>query len=794
MIYKLKMKSLLEDAIQPRPDYFSFTQLQPALIYTLQHLMLIGDDCWNRAAIKDLITGIENEELDLQAESGKGEKGIYGTNPIHGALYKISKNIDTENRLQLLTHIINAAFQWRKEIEALTVNQTLTDHKNKRLNIATYQKNLEAACKVARLMDADDLAQLAPWDQSTHAFLKSCQILTKKKVAGSKAYILELERFFAYALNARQPRKNYRTEQESTGNYLLPQRTRPIDVDPEEPWQELSSSVITFPSQAADYSALRQAGLSATEERSSIELIQSDKPLALARGDSSLQSVFRARSQQLHLAKAAQLLPGRWEHLAAYDLFHLQIQLNHTKQNQSFLSCIIGLLLVTGRSLSSILDAHVVKRIEQIPKNTLQDQSLYLLSDATGWITGVIRPPDSRQSSSQWRSNMRKTQTHIILPIPSFLQPIISLLTKYRGHRVLKRSVALFSDQFKHQFTAELKQLLADTNRKEGTRLTIHRLGMHLFNTLNTGDADLTAACLITARVPSFGQQASLYYFAPSLDYLTQRYLEAIRIIEQQWQGSPTEKNQQTAKKTHSGLLPCSQRETARYVGSQLVPTRAYVEKLVSHMQQHLTVADQSGSLFERIVSVHNCYTAYTVAMLMFCTGYRSIRDPLPRWNQLSLSRRLIVIADKTDDTQSHARFLPLPEMMVTQLNHYLRHREAVVGRLQLYLQQEWDTPFLFLDTHGHPKQVSPKRLQKQLNWPGSPPLNINRHFLHTQLKESGCSSELVDSYMGHWDAGQEPWSKHSTFCPRKYREHISSAMESLMQQQGWKAIEGSVL
>ena len=116
------------------------------------------------------------------------------------------------------------------------------------------------------------------------------------------------------------------------------------------------------------------------------------------------------------------------------------------------------------------------------------------------------------------------------------------------------------------------------------------------------------------------------------------------------------------------------------------------------------------------------------------------------------------------------------------------------MGRLQLYLEQKWDTPFLFLDTHGHPKQVSPKRLQKQLNWPGSPPLNINRHFLHTQLKESGSSSELVDAFMGHWDAGQEPWSKHSTFCPRKYREHISSAMESLMQKQGWKAIEGSVL
>jgi len=128
------------------------------------------------------------------------------------------------------------------------------------------------------------------------------------------------------------------------------------------------------------------------------------------------------------------------------------------------------------------------------------------------------------------------------------------------------------------------------------------------------------------------------------------------------------------------------------------------------------------------------------------------------------------------------------------QLQHYLRHREAIVGRLKLYLQQQWDSPFLFLDTYGHPKQVTPKRLQEHLDWPGSPPLNINRHYLHTHLKEVGCSAELVDACMGHWDAGQEPWAKYSTFCPHEYREHISSAIELMMQRQGWRAIEGAVL
>lgn len=794
MIYKLKMRSLLEDAIQPRSDYFSFTKLQPALVSTLQHLIIVGDDCWDVAAIKDLITAIENKEIEFQVESVKGEKGIYGTNPIHGALYKISKNIDMEDRLKLLSHIINAAFQWRKEIEALSVNQSQSDHDKKRLNTATYQKNLEAACKVARRMDADGLIQLAPGDQSSRELLKSCQTLAEKVIEGSEAYIQELERFFAYALNVRQPRKGYRAEQADNENYLQPQRTRPIDVDPDEPWPAPSSSVITFPSQTADYSSIRQAGLSATEERSSIELIQSDKPLSLTKGDSSLQSVFRARAQQLHLDKSAQLLPGRWEHLSAYDLHHLHDEITRTQENQASLKCILGLMIMTGRNLVSILDAHVVNNVEQVPKTSLHDQSIYLVYEANSWITGVTRPPDSRQLSRQWRSDMRNTQESLILPIPVFLQQLLEPIAKKNSDRVIKQSVALFPNNQRQEFTSELKKLLVNTNKKTGSRLTIHRLGMHLFNTLNTGDADLTSACLITARVPTFGQQASLYYFAPSNNYLEKLYLDAMQVIQQQWLKPQDEKSLSITDSTHTAVASDSQQQKAQYVGSQLVPTSAYVKKLVTHMQRQLAVADQNGSLFQRMVSVHNSYTAYTIAMLMFCTGYRSIRDPLPKWNQLSFSRRMMVIADKTDDVQSHARFLPLPTIMVHQLQYYLRHREAILGRLQLYLQQQWETPFLFLDTYGHPKQVTPKRLQEHLDWPGSPPLNINRHFLHTQLKESGCSSELTDTYMGHWDAGQEPWAKYSTFCPLEYREHISSAIKSIMQHQGWKAIEGAVL
>ncbi|MCW4150636.1 hypothetical protein OM427_13985, partial [Halomonas sp. 18H] len=324
--------------------------------------------------------------------------------------------------------------------------------------------------------------------------------------------------------------------------------------------------------------------------------------------------------------------------------------------------------------------------------------------------------------------------------------------------------------------------------RNTGSRLTVHRLGAHLFNTLNHGDSDLTAACLITARAPSFGQQSSLYYYAPSMQHLEKRYLQAMETISQQCSATPQPSD---TDHSHANTYATPHADAANYVGSNLVPRTSYVSDLVSHMQQQVKVARKEATP-TTLFSLHNAYVAYTVAMLMFSTGYRSVRDPLPSWGNISLSRRIIIIADKTDDRQSHARFLPLTDLMVEQLKHYQRHRTGLLERLSFFLKQQWHTPFMFLDQYGNTKEVTPTRLHDKLQWKDSPPLNINRHYLHTQLKEGGLSSEVVDAFMGHWDPGQEPWAKYSTFCPRQYRELLAPAIERLMSQQGWKALKGA--
>jgi hypothetical protein len=794
-----QLTSLLEEVLQPRDGNFAIETIQPLLIPTIEKLAAIRDKAWDSSALSGLADAVTNEQLVLTSLPGQKEKGIHGTHPIHGALFKLAKmQEDVEglnDRLHLLAHIINAALHWRLDMKAVEANQGFTEQREKRLKQTTYLKNLEAACKVARRIDTEWLELLAPFDRPTDQLLKRCDRYQADEEKNQQdSYIKELGRFLAYALNRRQPRRGYQdTTADEAKNTTQVQRRRRFDDDPDESWNETANSAITLPPDIDEKTkdTLRTSGLSTVEERPTTELTQNDAPIKAAEGDSSLQAVFRARSQQIFQDKAAQLLPGRWEQLSAFDLHQLMLQLEQKKPSlRPWLQCVVGLLLMTGRSLDSVLDTQVIKHFERIPK-LITDQAIYVLpSERACWVSGVYRPENSRQLTGDWPVHMRTTQDRLALPIPPMCWRLIKLKIHHIASRVNKRSVPLFPKNYREELKSELKSLLSDTNRKTGSRLTAHRLGNHLFNTLNHGDADLTAACLITARVPSFGQQASLYYYAPHMKRLEQQYTRSMVTIARQ-----CSTNSQPSEAESSHTIACATRhsDAANYVGSKLVPRTAYINDLVTNMRHQIKAA-KKGARPAALFNMHNAYVAYTVAMLMFSTGYRSVRDPLPSWNNISLSRRMIVIADKTDDQQSHARFLPLTSLMVEQLQHYQRHRQGLLGRLTFFLEHQWNTPFMFLDHYGNPKGVTPTRLHDQLQWIATPPLNINRHYLHTQLKESHLSSEIVDAFMGHWGSGQEPWASYSTFCPREYQHLIASVIQPLMVQQGWKALKGAAL
>lgn len=794
-----KHKALLEEVLQPRNDYLGIEAIKPLLVQTIEHLASIGDDAWDLSALSALATAINKNTLNLTSQTGSGEKGIHSTNPIHGALFKFaSSKVATEKlgeRLTLLAHIINVAFKWRLDMRAAQNNPAFTEEDEKRLTPTTYRQNLESACKVVRRIEADGINLLTPLDRPTIKVSICCDAYHVDEYSQQKdKYIKELGRFLAYGLNRRQPRRGYQEKTEHNAQKRpSAQRQRLFDDDPDEHWEATAASVLKLAPELNEdtESTQRTAGLSITEERPTVELIQSDQPVKTAKGDSSLQAVFRAQSQQIFQDKAAQLLPGRWEQLSTFDLYQLMQQLNQLPSDKRRrIGCVIGLLLTTGRGLNSVLDAQVLPMKKKAP-STLNEHSIIVMhGDSPGWLSGILRPESSRQMTGEWPKHMRTTQVSLTLPVPTFSWRLIEGQASYIVRRVRKRALPLFNKDGRAELEKDVKELLSTINRKTGARLTAHRLGAHLFNMLNTGDADLTAACLITGRMPSFGQQTSLYYYAPSTSYIEQQYVEAMREIEQQCATSLPKSDEIKPVCAAANLAPSG---NPQYVGSKLVPITTYVNDLVATLQHRVKSARKGVQPLE-LFTMHNAYVAYTVAMLMFSTGYRSIRDPLPKWKNISLSRRMIVIADKTDDKQSHARFLPLTSLMVEQLAHYQRHRRGLIDRLEFYLQKQWETPFMFLNQSGTPQEVTPSRLEEHLQWRDTPPLNINRHYLHTQLKERGLASEVVDAFMGHWDAGQAPWDNYSTFCPREYCALIAPVIEKLMKAQGWKALKGKAL
>lgn len=789
MLGKNDIKILVDELFEPREDHLSLNPIHPLLAIVIDYVIKVGCDDWNKEGLVALSSGLKSGDIMLISHATHGPRGLHGDHPIHGALLKIAEKDATgiSQRLRLLAYVIDAAYQWRSEIRNPDPENAFFANEKKRLTYKTYQSNLAGACRVVRKIDGEWLNIIGEGYSSAQELQKKLKNIDCDPEELNDTYIRQLERFFAYALNSRRPRKDYSRRSSRARKQATFQRQRPIDDSQADEPNSASSSRLVFRQTEDRDDKLRESGLSLNEEQAPAELLQGDRPIASKRGDSSLQAVYRARSQRQHQDKSAQLLPGRWEQLNDYDLYQLAVQLCDRKLAlDKQLACLVALMLATGRDLEAVLGAHVVRTLDQVPQQ-IDHQALYVARTADEWFAGVFRPESGRKINSQWRGVMRPTLQRLPLPILGSCRALITPHARYAGMHVKKRSLPLFKESMRESLKTAFSQLLSAVNRGSGARLTEKRLSLHLFNALNVGEADLAATCLITARMPTFGQLSPLYYYAPAVTDLARQYTAAVRRFDRPL---ATALDLDIAVTTAKDSVPHTENGNG-YVGSQMVPNTDYVTKTVAHLLRQQPEARERAGNFDVWAQFHNTYTAYTIAMLMSCTGYRSIRDPLPRLSHISLSRGIIVIADKTNDHQSNARFVPLPPVMVEQFRAYWKHRDAVLSRLQLYLGHDWGTPFLFIDMYGKPQQATPVRLENHLQWPHSPPLNINRHYLHTQLKERGCSAELVGAFMGHWDTGQEPWAKYSTLCPRAYRQLITSHIEELMQQQGWTVVKG---
>jgi len=58
-------------------------------------------------------------------------------------------------------------------------------------------------------------------------------------------------------------------------------------------------------------------------------------------------------------------------------------------------------------------------------------------------------------------------------------------------------------------------------------------------------------------------------------------------------------------------------------------------------------------------------------------------------------------------------------------------------------------------------------------------------------LRESDCPPEITRLVLGHWEAGQEPWSIYSGQDPWHFQQALERFWEPVFAETGWEVLSG---
>jgi len=148
-------------------------------------------------------------------------------------------------------------------------------------------------------------------------------------------------------------------------------------------------------------------------------------------------------------------------------------------------------------------------------------------------------------------------------------------------------------------------------------------------------------------------------------------------------------------------------------------------------------------------------------------------------------------------------RFVYLAPVVLDQIRFYREHMQAVYAILGVVNPSLFDlvktndcegVPLnlfwladevapLELMTPGKAKEL----LKNEFNY--VIPQNAGRHYLKYHLIKAGCSPELVEAQLGHWEAGQEPWGPFSNLDPLDFARQMAGYIPDIMESSGWRVL-----
>jgi hypothetical protein len=354
----------------------------------------------------------------------------------------------------------------------------------------------------------------------------------------------------------------------------------------------------------------------------------------------------------------------------------------------------------------------------------------------------------------------------------------INLLQKHRAitnkpdQLTIKQKYHLFRHR-PERLLANLKSLLK--NLDPTGRLTTTKLSRFLFGRmLSATNGDICAASMIAGEEHTLAH-VRLFYSVLPIQVIERHYFDETEMVVALLY-------QALNRKDIKFDLPTKLNQD-RFVGSRLCPTKEAVIKAVSKLQQAMQEARKNKDFVE----YHNLYTLMTVWQFSFATACRAIETPYLPLSSIDQVTGIAKLSDKDDETGYKTRLIWLPPDIIFAMERYEQHRLSILKDFpDINIE---DFPVFFIEQGRKSKlkmtPVRPKTILPIMNQFLQYPANFHRRFMRSELQAHECAIEIIDSWMGHWHAGEEPWAPYSSFNFLSYREALSTHLIPLLQEIG---------
>ena len=599
------------------------------------------------------------------------------------------------------------------------------------------------------------------------------------------------------------------------------------ESDPDVIALDFNIESIQMPSQTkADEGNSKRAGCAVGEVKAGVEhfiYFESNSDgtnQSQLSGRSPIAHIRRTRDKHHAVAMCNQLLPTQWGKLSLQELaiFHHNVSNLFREDHSGFrctfsdnvsnreLAAVLTAMYWTSNDLATVIEYRFCKTRNDLPKSLdkAMPNDFRFVFDSEEWIHAPVRPSYKTPLKQQTKSFLNNTSNYIVLPIQNGIGSILRQHSKGALDQTKRiwRSKELFKGElsdYQKAVTAFLKSL----NKTYKTRLTQKRIADDLFQRLYQYSGDLVEAMQITGRMHYLGT-VPLHYSSPSLFRLQTVYTETCQLISNSIHQA-LEKPAKPAK-INEKQLP-TEAATQQYAGGRHYLRKGMVTKLLNGDNGLIHRFNESLKFVgfnDYWVNLHNDYTLYVAEMLGFATGYRAVRDPLDSLTQIDWVTGFACISDKDDLDYYNARLVWIPHLVLDQLCYYQQHCRLLGERLMLINPQlarkllshgegSGETvPFLFLlRPNGKVLHLRPSEIHHRLQDIFPVPVNVNRSYLRTRLRELNCPGEMVNYFLGHWENGEEPFGPYSTLSPLAYKQTFAALLEQILLGDGWRAIAG---